>query len=149
MRHFYDLDILEGQIFGELAPEEDGESPGHGGEAERAEKESSGHGGEAEMAEEEPPADLMLTLTLEDGSEVCCRAAGIFMEDGKEYIALETGGDELQIMALVQGEDDGISLLPIEDDAEREAAFQAFLEIVGTETERGEDYDGDQDREEN
>ncbi len=135
MRHFYDLDILEGQIFGDLAPEEDGEPPGYGGED--------------KMAEEEPPADLMLTLTLEDGSEVCCRAAGIFMENGKEYIALETGGDELQIMALEQGEDDGISLLPIEDDAEREAAFQAFLEIVGTETERGEDYDGDQDREEN
>ncbi len=133
MKHFYDRDLLESEIFGDLTPEPDGEPPGFDEDLEEA--------------GEEPPADLVFTLTLEDGSQVSCRAAGIFMENDKEYIALEMGGDEIQIMALAQGEDDSIFLLPPEDDAEKEAAFQAFLEIVGTE--KGEDYDRDQNGKEN
>ncbi len=130
MKHFYDLELLEDQIFGETAPEYDGELLEYDGE----------------LPEEVPPADLTMTLTMEDGSRVTCRAAAVFLENEKEYIALETGEGELLLMILAEGEDDSISLLPIGDDAEREAAFQAFLKI--TETERGENSDGDQNREE-
>jgi len=119
MKHFYELDLLENEVFG----------------------------GELEEADEELPEALLFTLTLEDGREISCPAAGIFMENEKEYVALEMEGEEILIMALSEGEDDSICLLPVEDDAEREAAFQAFLEIIGTE--RGEEDDGDQDGEEN
>lgn len=149
MKRFYDLDLLESQIFGDTEPEDgepaEGWDPSEDGEPAEG-WDLSEDGQEPEEVRELPPEDLMITLTLEDGSEVCCRAAGIFIENGKEYIALESGDEEIRIMALSQGEDDSIMVLPVEDDEERESAFRAFLEIVGTE--RGENDDGDQNREE-
>lgn len=136
MKHFYDTDLLENEIFGdepdpdEFGAEQDGEfAP------------------DSEEPDDAEPADLIFTLTLEDGSEMTCRAECVFLENEKEYIALDMGNDEIQIMELAEGEDDNILLLPLEDDGEREAAFRAFLEIMGTE--KGEEYDGDQDGEEN
>lgn len=90
---------------------------------------------EAELADEEFPA-LELELTLEDGRQLICQVIGVFLEGQKEYIALhpiDQEDDQALLMQLVQGTDDSIGLLPIEDETELAAAALAFHRFMDDE----------------
>ena len=79
---------------------------------------------------EEFPA-LELTLELTDGRTLEYEVFGVFICGEKEYVALHPKTDTegiIHLMELTAGEDDEIKLLPIEDDAEMEAATAAFYE---------------------
>lgn len=108
MRQFFDTEFLENQVFGEDATGEEGM--------------------------ESLPVEIM--LTLEDGRDLTCRVAGVFMEQEKEYIALEADEKRddsegmIYVMGLSQGEEDGIELRPLVDKEEQERALAAFFRMV-------------------
>lgn len=70
---------------------------------------------------------VCLELTLEDGSRLTCRVVGVFMEGEEEYIALEVGEDQIQVMGLSSQGEDGIGLRLLEDEEEQERALDAFF----------------------
>lgn len=82
--------------------------------------------------------DATVTLTMDDDSEVECAVIAIFPAADKEYIALlplDEDGDnkdgEVFLYRYSDGDDDGEPTLEnIEDDAEYEAAADAFDEIL-------------------
>jgi hypothetical protein len=84
--------------------------------------------GETEAIGEEEP--IYVTLEYDDGTVVESEVMGVFDVDGKEYIALipDDGSDDVYIYGYKESEDDedDFELLDIEDDAEFEAAVQAF-----------------------
>lgn len=105
---------------------------------------------EDEVVWEEGP--VMLTVTLQDGGEMECRVDGVFLDGGREYIALETEEGEILIMGLGQGEEGDINLLPIEDEEEQERALDAYgyyfmAPETDNDTESGREDDQYQDRE--
>lgn len=133
--YYRDIQSLENQVFGE------------------------------EPGPEEPwePEDgpVMLTAAFGGGEETEYRVDGVFLEGGKEYIALETGDGEILIMELGQGEDDEIRLLPIEDEEEGRQALAAYeyffdqredgssREIFQEETKDREEGEREDDRDQN
>lgn len=89
--------------------------------------------------EENLPVDEemdILTLTLEDDTEVPCEVVGIFDVDGKEYIALYPledmgdGEEGVLLYAFEEGEDDEVNLEAIpEEDFDRVAeVFESLVE---------------------
>ncbi len=118
MRYSCDLEALESQIFD---AGEDGEET------------------QAQLPEEESPwqediqEPVMMAITLEDGTELECRVEGVFLEGGKEYIALETDQGEIQIMELGQGDEDEILLIPVAGEEEQAQVVQAFIRLFGDE----------------
>lgn len=147
MRHSYDTEALEAQLFGSS-----------GGGTGTQEAETAGMG-----AEETAEAGLLWTkdpvvmeVTLEDGTQREYTVAGVFLEGEKEYIALEDREGDIDIMELSEGEAGEPALLPIEDKEEQERAAEAFdyyFEQPEAENqnrpEREKEDDRDQDREEN
>lgn len=127
MKTFFDTEFLESQVFGEGEAEYEEENRITDGDRSDPDAEEE----EIEEAEEIP---VELTLNLEDGRTLCCRVSGVFMEQEKEYIALEADGNEdegmIFLMGLSQGEEDELRLRPLEDEEEREAAFSAFFRMV-------------------
>lgn len=120
MRQLFDTEFLESQIFGDSGQEEPEE------EAQWIAPQE-GEPGEGEM-DEEPPTEL--TLSLADGSSLNCRVSGVFIEQEKEYIALETEDGMIYLMGLSQGDKDELNLRPLEDEEEQEAAMAAFFRMV-------------------
>ncbi len=133
MKTFFDTEFLESQVFGEGEAEYEEENRITDGDRSDpdAEEEEIEEAEEVEEAEEIP---VELTLNLEDGRTLCCRVSGVFMEQEKEYIALEADGNEdegmIFLMGLSQGEEDELRLRPLEDEEEREAALSAFFRMV-------------------
>lgn len=132
MRSFYDLDLLENQVFGE--------------EAETNWEMDSGTGFQWEQVEEwETPGDLeggktvTLTLTVDGGNQVECRVIGVFLDGEKERIALELPEGGVQIMELEPGEDDGINLTAIEGEEEQQRAIDLFLDLFGNDAQQGDE----------
>lgn len=128
MRSFYDLDILESQVFGtESLQEENTEE----------EETESGELNWAEVEEWELPEELKssgpvtLTVTVDDETQVECQVLGVFLEGEKEYIALGMPEGEIQIMELGRGEDDGIRLIPVEDEEEQQCVIEKFFLLFG------------------
>lgn len=87
-------------------------------------------------AEEE---EMMVTLTLDDGSELECVVLTIFTAGGREYIALlPTEGEaseegEVYLYRYSEEEDGQPKLDNIEDDDEYEIVADAFDEFLDAE----------------
>lgn len=115
MKRFYDLDLLENQVFGAGPEEED--PPWE------------------QVEEWETPKDLeggrtvTLTLTVDEQTQIECRVIGVFLESDKEYIALELPQSQVQLMGLEPGEDDGIELVSIQEEEEQERVTERFMEL--------------------
>ena len=127
MRHTYDTEALEAQIFG------------------------SGPGW---TDVEEPDTEEADTEELEDGTQTEYIVAGVFLEGEKEYIALQTREGDIHIMELSEGEEGEAALLPVRDKEEQERAIEAFYYYfeqpqAENPSERENEDDRDQDREEN
>lgn len=76
----------------------------------------------------------IMTITLEDGTEVDCAIIAIFPVEEKDYIALlpldgEEEDGEVFLYEFKEKED-GLELLSIESDEEYELVTQAFDEIL-------------------
>lgn len=124
MRSFYDLDLLESQVFGagpENDLETDSETDFRWDQVEEWETPEGLEGGHT----------IMLTLTVDGGKQVECRVIGVFLDGEKERIALELPEGGVQIMELGQGEEDGINLTAIEGEEEQERAIDLFLDMFG------------------
>ncbi len=94
--------------------------------------------------------DDIMTLTLEDGTEIECAVIAVFPVEDKEYIALlplenqEEG--EVFLYGYEEDEDGSFELISIESDEEYEAVTAAFDEILD-EAELDELLDDDIDEE--
>ena len=81
--------------------------------------------------------DDMITLTLNDGSEIECAVLAVFPVNNNDYIALlpQNADDdaEVYLYRFIQHDDDEIELLNIEDDDEFEAVSDAFDEMLDDE----------------
>ncbi len=79
----------------------------------------------------------MITLTLDDGSEIECAVLAVFPVNNNDYIALlpQNADDdaEVYLYRFIQHDDDEIELLNIEDDDEFEAVSDAFDEMLDDE----------------
>ena len=72
----------------------------------------------------------IVTLELEDGTELSCPVLDLFDVADKTYIALLHPGEETVLIYQVFDYEDGsIELTTIEDDAEYTAVTKAFLEL--------------------
>lgn len=78
--------------------------------------------------------DDIMTLTLEDGTEIECAVIAVFPVEEKEYIALlplenqEEG--EVFLYGYEEDEDGSFELISIESDEEYETVTKAFDEIL-------------------
>lgn len=76
----------------------------------------------------------IMTLTLEDGTEIECAVIAVFPVEEKEYIALlplENQEDgEVFLYGYAEDEDGEFELLSIESDEEYENVTKAFDEIL-------------------
>ncbi|MDD4439950.1 MAG: DUF1292 domain-containing protein [Tissierellia bacterium] len=76
----------------------------------------------------------IMTITLEDGTEVDCAIIAIFPVEEKDYIALlpldESEEDGEVFLYEFKEHEDGIELLSIESDEEYESVTEAFDEIL-------------------
>ncbi len=130
MARMPDTGLLEKQIFGE-AMDAEAEQEAYDREAGQEEP------GEIWEPGEDTPVEL--ELTLEDGSSMACRVAGVFLEQGREYIALEGEDATLHLMGLGQGEEDEILLRPLEEEEEQARVMEAFFQLFGWEEDGPED----------
>ena len=93
---------------------------------------------------EEETMDV-ITITLEDDSEVDCYVIMTYELDGKDYIALlPEDADEILLYSYKELEDGDLELDNIEDDAEFEKAAEAFHALYEEEEEGcecGHDHD--------
>lgn len=79
----------------------------------------------------------IITLTLEDDSEMECAVLGVFEVEDKSYIALLPLEDEQVLLYEYIEAEDGFELGQIEDDAEFEIVSEAFSALFMDD----EDYD--------
>lgn len=90
----------------------------------------------------------IITLTLEDGTEIECAVISIFPVNDKDYIALlplENQDDgEVFLYGFEEYDDGNVQLLSIESDEEYEAVTKAFDEILD-EAELDELFDEDEE----
>lgn len=83
-----------------------------------------------EHHDHEHQAHDIVTLELEDGTELSCPVMDLFDVDEKTYIALLHPIEEtVLIYQFFDYEDGSIELTTIEDDAEYAAVSKAFLEL--------------------
>ena len=118
MKSFYSLDMLESQVFGD--------EPGDGQDM-RPEEEMEFEISEELSEELKDTEPIFLTVTMDGGIEAECRVAGVFLEGEREYIALELPDGGIEIMRLEPGEDDGIQMIPVEEEEEQERAIEQFI----------------------
>lgn len=90
---------------------------------------------ESEIRNLEEADPIVMTLTLEDGSQMECGVVGVFLEGEKEYIALETREGKIHIMELGREDDDGITLIPVENEEEQEKVIETFIQLFTEEEE--------------
>lgn len=141
MKHLFGISDLEALVFSqeetdlegyrEAATEESGD------EYELTSEEIFQLEGFEEMEESDPgdfPA-LELQLELDDGTSREFQLFGVFVHEEKEYAVLHPKNgpeEELHVMQLLQGEEDEICLLPVEED-ELEALSKTFNHLYGEE----------------
>ncbi|MBR1757771.1 MAG: DUF1292 domain-containing protein [Lachnospiraceae bacterium] len=80
--------------------------------------------------------EIIVTLTLDDGSELDCEIYAIYEAGGRDYIALvpiDSDSEEVFFYRYIEDEDGNPSLENIEDDDEYEIALDAFDEILDDE----------------
>lgn len=89
----------------------------------------------------------MVTLTLDDDTQVECLVVSIFPVEDKCYIALlpvdsvDDDASEIYIYQYVEHDNDDIELINIEDDEEFKKVSEAFDEILDDEDDDYFDYD--------
>ena len=87
------------------------------------------------MSEHEP----MITLTLDDDTELECLVMSIFPVEEKNYIALlptssmDEEESEVYLYQYVEHDNDELELLNIDDDEEFEAVSKTFNELLNEE----------------
>lgn len=146
MKYSYDIETLENQVFEKeeltLSSEAEEEyirlEEDTGLEEEHDSKIYDGltdENLESEIKNLEEADPIVMTLTLEDGSQMECGVAGVFLEGEKEYIALETPEGKIHIMELGREDDDGITLIPVEDEEEQERVIETFIQLFTEEIE--------------
>lgn len=84
----------------------------------------------------------VMTLTLDDGTDMECHVLGVFGVEDKEYIALLPIGEDSVLLYGYSENEEGIELLNIEDDSEYDLVVEAFYELFGDDE---EDYDEDEE----
>lgn len=146
MKYSYDIETLENQVFEKeeltLSSETEKEyirlEEDTGLEEEHDSKIYDGltdENLESQIKNLEEADPIVMTLTLEDGSQMECGVAGVFLEGEKEYIALETPEGKIHIMELGREDDDGITLIPVEDEEEQERVIETFIQLFTEEIE--------------
>lgn len=91
----------------------------------------------------------IMTLSLEDGTEIECAIIGIFPVDEKEYIALiqvedlDSEDGEVMLYGFEELEDGEPNLIAIESDEEYNKVAKVFDELM--EEEYGDDCDCEDD----
>ena len=146
MKYSYDIETLENQVFekDELAlSSETEEDYIQLEEGTRLEEEHDNkiyddlteENLESEIRNLEEADPIVMTLTLEDGSQMECGVVGVFLEGEKEYIALETPEGKIHIMELGREDDDGITLIPVENEEEQEKVIETFIQLFTEEEE--------------
>lgn len=146
MKYSYDIETLENQVFekDELAlSSETEEEYIQLEEGTRLEEEHDNkiyddlteENLESEIRNLEEADPIVMTLTLEDGSQMECGVVGVFLEGEKEYIALETPEGKIHIMELGREDDDGITLIPVENEEEQEKVIETFIQLFTEEEE--------------
>ncbi|WIV13930.1 DUF1292 domain-containing protein [Proteiniborus sp. MB09-C3] len=86
----------------------------------------------------------IMTLTLDDGTDMECQVLGVFGVEDEEYIALLPLDDENVLLYKYGETEEGIELENIEDDSEYELVVEAFYELFGDDE---DDYDEEEDEE--
>lgn len=102
----------------------------------------------AEDAADFPALELSLELT--DGRILEYEVASVFVHGEKEYIGLHPKSDAdglIHIMQLTQGEDDEIELLPIKDEEELQAVYDAFFKLYADDYEAEDSVEMDNEQE--
>lgn len=76
--------------------------------------------------------DIIITLLLDDGTELDCRILTIFEAEGRDYVALvpmaDDESEDVFLYRYYESEDGVPSVEYIEDDSEYEIADEAFDE---------------------
>jgi len=85
----------------------------------------------------------IMSLVLDDGSELECMVLGVFGVEDNEYIALLPKDEEDVLLYGFSEDEEGVELKNIEDDAEYELVAEAFYELFSD----GEDYEIEEDKE--
>ena len=95
--------------------------------------------------------DFLVTLMLDDGTEIDCEPICIFNLNGRDYIALvpvdeesDEESEDVFIYRYVQNEAGGPMLTDIENDEELDAAIEELDRILEEEFGSDEDEDGDE-----
>lgn len=125
MNYSYDIETLENQVFEKLEEDTRLEEEHDNKIYDSLTEEDL----ESEIKNLEEAGPIVMTLTLEDGSQMECGVAGVFLEGEKEYIALETPEGKIHIMELGREDDDGITLIPVEDEEEQERVIETFIQL--------------------
>ena len=102
----------------------------------------------AEDAADFPALELSLELT--DGRILEYEVASVFVHGEKEYIGLHPKSDAdglIHIMQLTQGADDEIELLPIKDEEELQAVYDAFFKLYADDYEAEDSVEMDNEQE--
>ena len=83
----------------------------------------------------------VITLDLNDGSQLECGILGIFEVEDKEYMALSSIGDGEVLLFAYTEADDAFELTPIEDDEEFDSVVDAYYMLFGDDLEDYEDLE--------
>lgn len=92
----------------------------------------------------------IMTLTLEDGTEIECAIIGIFPVEEKEYIALipvddiDSEDGEVFLYGVEETEDGELDLISIESDEEYDAVAKVFDELMEEEYSEEEDEEDEE-----
>lgn len=89
----------------------------------------------------------IMTLSLDDGSEMECQVIGVFEIEDQEYIALLPLAEENVLLYRYSETEEGIELENIEDDSEYDLVVEAFYDLFGDDEYEYEDYDEEEDEE--
>ena len=86
----------------------------------------------------------IITLNLDDGTEVECAIMGTFEVEDKEYMALLAIDDDEVLLFSYSEDEEGFELMPIEEDAEFDLVSEAYYELFADEFE-GEDFEEEEE----
>ncbi len=101
-----------------------GECEGHGHHGHCGEHDHD-HGGDCGCGEEMH----MITLTLDDDTEMECGVIGMFDIEENSYIALLADDEEVLLYRFEEVDEESIDLINIDDDAEFEEVSKVFYEL--------------------
>ncbi|MFA5523012.1 MAG: DUF1292 domain-containing protein [Tissierellales bacterium] len=87
----------------------------------------------------------IMTLSLDDGTDMECQVLGVFSVEDQEYIALLPVDEDNVLLYKYSEAEEGVELENIEDDNEYELVVEAFYELFGDDE---DDHDDDEEDDE-